>query len=85
MTLKLYAHPFSSYSQKVLIALYENATLFEFVMLDQDHPEAFGELRAMWPVVKFPMLVDDGRAVMESSIIIEHLQLHHPGAGAPHP
>jgi len=27
--MKLYAHPFSSYSQKVLIALYENATPFE--------------------------------------------------------
>jgi glutathione S-transferase len=79
MTLKLYAHPFSSYSQKVLIALYENATPFEFAMLDQDHPEAFAELLAGWPVGKFPVLVDDGRAVMESSIIIEHLQIHHPG------
>ena len=28
--MKLYAHPFSSYSQKVLIALYENATPFEY-------------------------------------------------------
>jgi glutathione S-transferase len=30
MTLTLYGHPFSSYTQKVLIALYENATPFEF-------------------------------------------------------
>jgi glutathione S-transferase len=29
MTLKLYAHPFSSYCQKVLIALYENDTPFQ--------------------------------------------------------
>jgi len=34
MTPVLYAHPFSSYCQKVLIALYENATAFEFRMLD---------------------------------------------------
>ena len=30
--MELYAHPFSSYCQKVLIALYENATPFEFRM-----------------------------------------------------
>ncbi len=29
MALILYTHPFSSYSQKVLIALYENGTAFE--------------------------------------------------------
>jgi glutathione S-transferase len=33
MTLALYAHPFSSYSQKALIAFYENATPFELKML----------------------------------------------------
>src|SRR5437667_61012 len=32
MSMKLYAHPFSSYCQKVLIALYENDTPFEFRM-----------------------------------------------------
>ncbi|MGG6497212.1 UNVERIFIED_CONTAM: glutathione S-transferase N-terminal domain-containing protein, partial [Bacteroidetes bacterium 56_B9] len=30
MSLALYGHPFSSYTQKVLIALYENATPFAF-------------------------------------------------------
>ena len=33
MSMKLYAHPFSSYCQKALIALYENDTAFEFRML----------------------------------------------------
>lgn len=28
--MKLYVHPFSSYCQKALIALYENATPFEY-------------------------------------------------------
>ena len=31
---QLYSHPFSSYSQKVLIALYENATPFEYRNLE---------------------------------------------------
>jgi len=33
VALVLHAHPFSSYCQKVLIALYENDTPFEFRML----------------------------------------------------
>jgi glutathione S-transferase len=77
MTLKLYAHPFSSYCQKVLIALYENALPFELRMVDS--AAAMAELAALWPLKRFPTLVDEGRTVVESSIIIEHLQLYHPG------
>ncbi|HEY4408126.1 MAG TPA: glutathione S-transferase family protein [Xanthobacteraceae bacterium] len=79
MTIKLYAHPFSSYCQKVLIALYENATPFQFRMLGPDDPSAMAELAALWPLKRFPVLVDDGRPVLEASIIIEHLGLRHPG------
>ena len=77
--LELYAHPFSSYCWKVLIALYENDTPFRFRMLDPEHPENGAEFSRLWPVAKFPLLVDDGCPVMESSIIIEYLQRHHPG------
>src|ERR1700681_1659128 len=79
MTVKLYAHPFSAYCQKVLIALYENATPFELRMLGPDDPSAMAELAALWPLKRFPVLVDDGRTVLEASIIIEHLGLRHPG------
>jgi glutathione S-transferase len=77
MTLKLYAHPFSSYCQKVLIALYENGTPFEYLTLDDAKNGA--ALEALWPIKKFPVLVDEGRTILEASIIIEHLDLHHPG------
>ena len=77
MTLKLYAHPFSSYCQKALIALYENGTLFEYRVLDNEQANA--ELAALWPLRRFPVLVDNGRTVVEASIIIEHLDLYHPG------
>lgn len=77
MTLKLYAHPFSSYCQKVLVALYENDTAFELRMLGD--PEVDAELATLWPLKRFPVLVDGGRTVLEASIIIEHLDLHHPG------
>ncbi|WP_368172850.1 glutathione S-transferase family protein [Aeromonas sp. R2-1] len=75
--MKLYAHPFSSYSQKVLIALYENATLFEYRNLEE--PAANAELAALWPLKRFPVLLDDGRCILESSTIVAHLQAHHPG------
>lgn len=75
--LKLYAHPFSSYCQKVLIALYENGTPFDYRMLDNEQANA--ELAALWPMKRFPVLVDGDATVVESSVIIEHLGLHHPG------
>jgi glutathione S-transferase len=79
MILKLYAHPFSSYCQKVLIALYENGTPFEWRQLSQENPQAIEEFAALWPLRRFPVLVDDGRTVTEASTIIEYLGLHHPG------
>ncbi len=75
----LYAHPFSSYCQKVLIALYENATAFTYRELGPDDPAAGEAWAALWPVKRMPVLVDGGRAVLESSSIIEHLDRHHPG------
>src|SRR5256885_2338106 len=79
MTLTLYAHPFSSYCQKVLIALYENATPFALRQLGPEDPLAMEELTALWPLRRFPVLVDDGSAVVEATVIVEHLDLHHPG------
>jgi glutathione S-transferase len=80
MPLALYGHPFSSYTQKVLIALYELALPFDYKIIGPDAPEVAAEWLRLWPLRKFPVLVDDGRTVTESSIIIEHLQLAHPAA-----
>jgi glutathione S-transferase len=79
MTLALYGHPFSSYTQKVLVALYENDTPFEFRSLGPDTPQHTAEWLQRWPLRKFPLLVDGARNVVETSIIIEYLQLAHPG------
>ena len=79
MTLTLYAHPFSSYCQKALIALYENDTPFTYRTLAAGNEQAGAELAALWPLKRFPVLVDQGRTVVEASVIIEHLILHHPG------
>lgn len=77
MSLTLYSHPFSSYCQKVLIALWENGVPFAYRHLE--HEGANEARAALWPLGRFPVLTDDGRTVVESSIIIEHLDLFHPG------
>jgi len=75
--MKLYAHPFSSYCQKVLIPLYENGIAFELRLLGEEQANA--EQAALWPLKRMPVLVDAGRTVVEATIIVEYLDLHHPG------
>ena len=78
MTMQLFAHPFSSYCQKAEIAFYENGIDVDFRLLDGD-PATAAEFSGLWPIGKFPMLVDDGRVIFESTSIIEHLAAYHPG------
>lgn len=73
----LHAHPFSSYSWKVLIALYENGTPFEFRLLEDE--ASWAELERLWPIRLMPVLVDGDRTVAEASIIIEYLAMVHSG------
>lgn len=74
MSLELFGHPFSSYTWKVLIALYETGAPFSFRDISGDkHPENEAAFLDYWPVGKFPLLVEDGVPIMESSIIIEHV------------
>ena len=75
----LYAHPFSSYCQKVLTALYENGTAFEYRLLDHNDPETLADFERRWPIKRFPILVDGDRQVMEATILIEYLDRHYPG------
>lgn len=76
----LFAHPFSSYCQKVLIALYENGTPFDYRNLDGPDNPAMRELESLWPMKKFPLLVENGRTFFEATIIIEYLQISYPGS-----
>lgn len=75
--LRLYAHPFSSYCWKALIALWENEIPFEYAHLEEgDHG---AELAALSPMGKMPLLIDGTEAVAEVTVIIEYLQLRYPG------
>lgn len=81
MTFTLYLHPLSSFSQKVLIAFYENGTPFEPRVVNLADEASSAELNKLWPIGKFPVLRDDARdrTIPESSIIIEYLERHYPG------
>jgi glutathione S-transferase len=82
MALTLYHHPLASFCHKVLLALYENETPFNGVVVDLGDRIASAEFLALWPVGKIPVLRDDkrGQTVPETSIIIEYLEQHYPGA-----
>ena len=79
MSLQLFAHPFSSYCQKVLIALWADGTEFEYRMLDQEHPENMAELERHWPFKQFPLLLDDGRPVVTVMSCCNSISPYHDG------
>ena len=73
--MKLYYHPLSTYSQKVLIALYEKGVPCTLEMVDTQSPAARAEYLKVNSFGKLPTLVlDDGVKWPESSIIIEYLE-----------
>jgi glutathione S-transferase len=80
-TLVLHFHPLSSYCHKVLIALHELGVEADRQLLNLGDPEEHSAFLALWPTGKMPLLVDQGKPVPETSIIIEHLQRHHAAPG----
>jgi glutathione S-transferase len=77
MSLTLYAHPFAAYCWKALIALYENATPFDYRLVED--AAGWAEVESLWPIKKFPLLRDGDTIIVESSIIVEYLMRHHRG------
>jgi glutathione S-transferase len=78
--MKLFYHPISRYSHKVLIALYEKGVSFTPAVLYPGDPDDRAELRKLTPIGKVPVLVlDDGWKIPESTIIIEYLDTHAGG------
>jgi glutathione S-transferase len=83
MALVLWSHPFASFCQKVLIAFYETALPFKARLVDLGEAASADAFRALWPLAKMPVLVDEERRLVlpESTIVIEHLHRLAPEAG----
>ena len=71
MTLVLYQHPFASYCQKVLIALYELDFPFESRIVEGEEGRA--ELAALWPMATIPVVQDGSLTLPESTTIVEYV------------
>ncbi|HEV2678677.1 MAG TPA: glutathione S-transferase family protein [Aliidongia sp.] len=82
MSLTLHHHPLASFCHKVLIALYENSTPFRGAIVDYGDEKSRTEFFALWPLGKIPVLRDErlGHTLPETTIIIEYLDQHYPGA-----
>ena len=79
MTIEIFAHPFSSYCMKAIMAFYEKDVPWTLRMLSPENPENNEEHGRRWPIRRFPLMVADGEQVMEATAIIEWLEAHHAG------
>ena len=71
--MELFGHPFSSYTWKALIALYQRGLDFDFRVLEPGDPATLAEHRALWPIGKMPVLRDGDTVLFETSVVIEYL------------
>ena len=79
--LTLHYHPLSSYCWKAMIAIDALGIPVEARMYNPMDPAQRDAFLKLWPTGKMPLLVDEGRVVPETSIIIEYLQRHHARDG----
>jgi glutathione S-transferase len=82
MSLTLYYHPLASFCWKALVALYENDTPFDPLIVDLGDASSRDKFAKVWPPAKFPVLRDNARdrTVAEATVVIEYLDAFHPGA-----
>ena len=76
MSIELFAHPFSSYCQKAIIALHEYELDWTLRMIEPGS-EWTPVWESLWPIRRFPVLREGARVVPEASAIIEYLHARH--------
>lgn len=82
--LELYHAHISTCSQKVRLCLAEKGLTWEsraVNLLTGEHLRP--EYLALNPNGVVPTLVDNGRTIIDSSVICEYLEETHPGSGSP--
>jgi glutathione S-transferase len=82
MAFTYYYHPLASFCWKPLIAVYEAGVPIDLVVVNLGDPRDRADFLAVWPLGKFPVLVDSTsrETVPESTIIIEYLAERLPEA-----
>lgn len=75
----LYTHPFSTYAQRVHIALLEKGVSWDVKVVDMAAKEHRSpEYLAINPYGRVPALVDGALTLVESSAILDYLDAKHP-------
>ena len=85
MTIEFYGHPFSSYCMKALIAFYENDIPFEWRVLSPEHPENGEAMAKLWPIRRFPTIVDGDTQVIRRTTTqpVRSIKGQRPRTAAP--
>lgn len=80
---KLFHYPWAPYARKALLAEYELGVTCEEIVTPAFDRKAMAELRALtYPLATTPLLLlDDGKFISESSLIIEYFDLEGPERG----
>lgn len=77
--MKLFHHPFSTFSRRVRMQLLEKRVSVDEVIVAMEAKEHKGEAyRALNPYGRVPTLVDGDLVLFESSAILEYLEALHP-------
>jgi glutathione S-transferase len=80
--MKLYSGPLSLFTAKVRIALDEKGLAYEKVDVPfsraQGYEPKHPDVLAINPKAQVPVLVDDGLALWDSTVILEYLEDRHP-------
>lgn len=77
MPITFYGHQFSAYCQKALVAFYEHGVDYTLRPIDFEDSEILAEFEKIWPLKRMPVIIDAGRTIIESSVIIEHIDVHY--------
>jgi glutathione S-transferase len=81
--MQLYFSPNSPYARKVRIVMLEKGLPFEGKVMDTASPPA--EFVRHNPNLRVPVLLDGGRTLFESNLIVDYLLRSHPAQGAGSP
>ncbi|MEQ9348114.1 MAG: glutathione S-transferase family protein [Thalassospira sp.] len=77
MPITFYGHRFSAYCQKALVAFYEHGVDYTLRAIDFENPEILSEFEDVWRLKRMPAIIDDGRTLVESTIIIEYIDVRY--------
>lgn len=76
--LKFYYNPISANARRVWVALLEKQIPFEPILVNLDGDQSTDEFKAINPLQRIPVIIDNGLRVVESLAILDYLEAKYP-------